>query len=264
MEIVQHSDDPPRDRRGPASSWAAATAHSHHQTPLQAPSEISSQAGESSLDPAVVDLLGVLAYGELTGFMRLTADAEMAPNLRTKTILAALAVQEFARFERVMTFLDERGADAEAAMTPYLSVVADYHERTRPTDWVEGLVKAYVGDGIARDFYREIVTFLPEESKAVVQPVLEQPGQGEFIVATVRAVLAEEPSRAGRLALYARRLVGEALYQAQRVAAEQEHLAALLMGGAGLAGSDLAAFSRMLTRITDEHGRRMGLLGLNP
>ena len=60
------------------------------------------QAGKSNapLSEGVVDLLAVLAYGELTGFMRLAADAEMAPNLHTKTVLAHLAVQEFARFER--------------------------------------------------------------------------------------------------------------------------------------------------------------------
>ena len=27
-------------------------------------------------------------------------------------------------------------------------------------DWLEGLVKAYVGDGIAPDFYREIATYV--------------------------------------------------------------------------------------------------------
>ena len=32
-----------------------------------------------------------------------------------------------------------------------------FHERTAPGDWLEGLVKAYVGDGIAEDFYREVV-----------------------------------------------------------------------------------------------------------
>ena len=149
-------------------------------------------------------------------------------------------------------------------MAPYVRVIEDYHERTRPTDWIEGLVKAYVGDGIARDFYREIANFLAEDVRAVVEPVIEQPGQGEFIVATVRAELEKQPTQAGRVALYARRLVGEALYQAQRVAAEQDHLPALLVGGGDALGADLAEFGRMLTRITDEHARRMARLGMTP
>ncbi len=244
----------------PTEGTAASEPHApQSSSPTSAVPALAAERAE-----AVVDLLGVLAYGELTGFMRLTADADMAPNLHTKTVLAALAVQEFGRFERLMAFLTDRGADAEAAMAPYVTVIEDYHERTRPTDWVEGLVKAYVGDGIARDFYREIAAFLADDVRAVVEPVIEQPGHDEFIVATVRAALEKEPSKAGRVALYARRLVGEALYQAQRVAAEQDHLPALLVGGGDALGADLAEFGRMLTRITDAHARRMARLGMTP
>ena len=35
-----------------------------------------------------------------------------------------------------------------------------FHAHTAPRDWLEGLVKAYVGDGLAADFYREIAAFL--------------------------------------------------------------------------------------------------------
>ena len=44
----------------------------------------------------------------------------------------------------------------EAAMAPFVAPFASFHERTRPKGWLEGLVKAYVGDGIAKDFYREM------------------------------------------------------------------------------------------------------------
>ena len=48
------------------------------------------------------------------------------------------------------------GVDPEEAMAPFVAPIDAFHERTRPTGWLEGLVKAYVGDGIATDFYREI------------------------------------------------------------------------------------------------------------
>lgn len=215
-------------------------------------------------DAAADDLVGVLAYGELTGFMRLAADADMAPSLPLKTVLAALAVQQFGRFERLRGLLESRGVDPDQCMRPYAAAIDDYHNRTAPSDWVEGLVKAYVGDGIARDFNREVAALLDDRMREIVHPVLEQPGQAEFIVATVREALDAEPARAGRVALYARRLVGEALYQAQRVATEREHLTALLVGGqSGGAGMDLAEFGRLLARITDAHGQRMALLGLS-
>ena len=40
---------------------------------------------------ALVDLLGVLAYGELTGFDRLADDARMAPTIAGRAALAELA-----------------------------------------------------------------------------------------------------------------------------------------------------------------------------
>ena len=67
---------------------------------------------------------------------------------------------------------------------------------------------------------------------------------------------------AGRLALWGRRLVGEALSQAQRVAAERDALAALIIGGVDRPGADLAEIGRMLARLTDNHSRRMADLGL--
>lgn len=237
----------------PSSSSAGATAGGP-----------TSPGVDDFVDAATDELVSVLAYGELTGFMRLAADADMAPTLQLKTVLAALAVQQFGRFERLRGLLESRGIDPDQSMRPYASAIDDYHVRTTPSDWVEGLVKAYVGDGIARDFYREVAALMDDRIREIVQPVLEQPGQAEFIVATVREALEAEPNRAGRVALYARRLVGEALYQAQRVATEREHLTALLVSGqAGAGGMDLAEFGRLLARITDQHGRRMALLGLS-
>ena len=43
---------------------------------------------------AVIDLFGVLAYGELTAFERLAADAAMAPSIDDKAALAGMATAE--------------------------------------------------------------------------------------------------------------------------------------------------------------------------
>jgi hypothetical protein len=56
--------------------------------------------------------------------------------------------------------------------------------------------------------------------------------------------------------------MGEALTQAQRVAAERDALSALLAGGVDRPGLDLAAISRMFTRLTERHAERMAELGL--
>ena len=83
------------------------------------------------------------------------------------------------------------------------------------------------------------------------------------MVERVRAGIVEDPRLGGRLALWGRRLMGEALTQAQRVAAERDALSALLAGGVDRPGLDLAALGRMFTRLTENHAQRMADLGLD-
>lgn len=212
---------------------------------------------------AVIDLLGALAYGSLTAFSRLAADAEMAPNPPAKAALARVAVAEFLHYEALAGRLIEMGADPDVAMDPFIAPIDEFHDRTKPTGWLEGLVKAYVGDGIATDFYREISAYVDPWTQKLVRAVLQDVGQAEFAVKAVRGAIETDPKVAGRLALWGRRLVGEALSQSQRVAAERDALASLLVGGIDRPGADLAEMGRMFARLTDEHIHRMGQLGLS-
>ena len=211
---------------------------------------------------AIVDLFGVLAYGELSAFERLAADAAMAPTIDDKAALAEMATAEFRHFVLLRDRLVDLGVDPQTAMQPFRRPYEDFHEQTAPSDWLEGMVKAYVGDGIGTDFYREIANYVDEDSRALVNRVCEDLGQSAFIVERVRAAINEDPRAGGRLALWGRRLVGEALSQAQRVAAERDALSTLLVGGVDRPGTDLAEIGRMLARLTDNHARRMAALGL--
>lgn len=207
----------------------------------------------------VVDLLGLLAYASLTAFFRLTDDAALAISLADKTALADMAVAEFGHFQLLRARLEQLSVSPEQAMQPFVSAVDAFHARTAPSDWLEGLVKAYVGDGIAADFYRTVATLLDPETSALVRDVLADTGHSEFAVARVRAAIEEDPRAAGRLALWARRLVGEALGQAQRVAAERESLAGLVTGHTT---QQLGDVGRMFADLTDQHAARMAALGL--
>lgn len=211
---------------------------------------------------AVVDLFGVLAYGELMAFERLAADAAMAPSIDDKAALAGMATAEYRHFLVLRDRLVELGAEPQEAMQPFRDALEGFHEKTAPSDWLEGLVKAYVGDGIANDFYREIANYVDEDSRALVISVFADTGHSDFIVDRVRGAIQSDPRVGGRLALWGRRLVGEALSQAQRVAAERDALSTLLVGGVDRPGTDLAEIGRMLARLTDNHARRMAALGL--
>jgi len=209
-----------------------------------------------------VDLLGILAYGALAAFERLAEDARRAPTLADKVRVASMAAAQVSHFERVRERLGELNADVMAAMQPFHVPFNAYHDHTRPKDWLEGLVWTYVGNGFAADFYREIAAFVDADTRMLVHEVLDDPGQAEFVVETVRAAIAADRKVAGRLALWGRRLVGEALSQAQRVAADRDALTSLLTGTVDRPGMDLAAISRMFTRLVENHTRRMARLGL--
>jgi rubrerythrin len=209
---------------------------------------------------AVVDLLGALAYAELTAFDRLAEDARLAPTLGGRAALADMAVAEMGHFTRLRERLVELGADPTEAMTPFVRALDSFHESTRPSTWLESLVKAYVGDGLAADFYREIAAFLPDPDRALVLSVLADTGHAEFAVREVRAAIKADRTVGGRLALWGRRLVGEAMSQSQAVIAEHDRLAQLIIEGTG----DLAGVGRLIERITAAHTDRIKKLGLNP
>src|SRR6266508_432704 len=71
--------------------------------------------------------------------------------------------------------------------------------------------------------------------------------------------IAADPKVANRLSMWARRLVGEALSQAQRVSAERTQLAGLIIAGIG----DQAGIQALFKRLTTAHTVRMAAAGLN-
>ena len=238
------------------------------EMPLEPPSApVAREVPVAFQDPvyraAVVDLLGAIAYGEMSAFERLAEDAKMAPGLEDKVELAAMASTEFGHFCALRERLIELGAEPFAAMDPFQKPFDAFHARTAPSDWLEGLIKAYVGEGLSADFYREIAAFVDADTRTLIIDSLDDAGQSEFVVDRVRKAIEADHRVGGRLALWGRRLMGEALSQAQRVAADRDALTALLAGGVDRPGMDLAAIGRMFARLTANHAKRMARLGLD-
>lgn len=211
---------------------------------------------------AVVDLLGAIAYGEISAFDRLAEDARLAPTLEDKLALGKMATVQFNHVEPLLARITALGAEPMDAMGPFVTPFDSFHAQTAPSNWLEGLVKAYVGDGLAVDFYREVAAYLDADTRDLVIASLADSGYSDFVVDRVRRAIERDGRVAGPLALWGRRLMGEALSQAQRVVAERDSLAALLAGGVDRPGLDLAALSRMFTRLTENHAKRMAELGL--
>src|SRR6478672_4770224 len=210
-------------------------------------------------EPAIVDLLGALAYGELSAFDRLAEAARMAPTLSGRAEMSMMAAVEMGHYALLAERLRHIGTDPAVAMEPFVAALETYHSLTEPSTWLESVVKAYVGDGMAADFYREVAEFVDESTRALIHEALADGTRAAFAVREVHAAVAESPAVAGRLALWARRLVGEAISQTQHVLADRDALMMLLMGGTG----DLTGIAGLISRITQRHDERMTALGLS-
>ena len=87
-------------------------------------------------------------------------------------------------------------------MLPFAPALDAFHARTAPADWLEGLVKAYVGDGIAADFYRAVAELVQPADPRYRAAGAGRHGHAAFVIARVRAAIATDPHLAGRLALW--------------------------------------------------------------
>ena len=126
-----------------------------------------------------------------------------------------------------------------------------------PSTWLEALVKTYVGDAMAADLYRAIAGSLPDEVADVVRAVLAETGHSQFVVAEVRSAVTASSRQRSRLALWSRRLLGEAITQAQYVMADHDELVDLVLVGGGL--GQLTDFFDRLQRTHDERMQQLGL-----
>ncbi|MCW2551381.1 MAG: hypothetical protein JWR78_1162, partial [Mycobacterium sp.] len=145
-------------------------------TPTQ-PAASPEQTVDSATTAASVEHAGInqlfalLAYGEVAAFYRLTEEARMAPNLAGRINMASMAAAEMNHYELLREALAKRGVDIVSAMTKYASALENYHRLTTPSTWLEALVKTYIGDALAADFYLEIADALPGDAADVVRAV---------------------------------------------------------------------------------------------
>ena len=208
--------------------------------------------------PGISELFALLAYGEVAAFYRLADEARMAPDLQGRISMANMAAAEMGHYDLLREALAGRGVDVVAAMSRYATALDGYHRLTMPSTWLEALVKTYVGDALAADLYLDIADGLPGEAADVVRSVLAETKHSQFVVAEVRAAVTASAKQRSRLALWSRRLLGEAITQAQYVLAEHDELVDLVLSGAG----GLTHLAGFFDRIQHTHDDRMRELGL--
>ncbi|HEY3436564.1 MAG TPA: ferritin-like fold-containing protein [Actinotalea sp.] len=209
-------------------------------------------------------VLGMLAYSELAAFSRLAADAALAPSLEQRLELSRLAGVALRRLDQVGERVGELGAELQPVMEPFAGVLVEFDRRTAPGTWWERLLKGYVGYGVSDDFGRIVAEALDPRTRDLVVEALTDDGHASLVVNSLAAAGVADGTLASRLALWGRRLFGEALGVVQGVLAQHPEVAELLDDAVvGLPGSGDAQ-QRLFGALTADHSRRMERLGLTP
>ncbi len=219
--------------------------------PANYPDTMSTSPVPPLTDPEqVVGVLGLLAASRVTTFGWLATDSARAPDARQRIGFARVAAALLDADDELETATRRHGGDLVVAAEPHLELFAGIGERTRPADWWERLVRTAVAGGMVQDLAGAVAQGLPAALRSRVTPA---PEFVEFVVAAMGRVTEGSPALQARLALWGRRVAGEALGTVGPA------LSTVTVGS----GHDLTGLTApVMATLSAQHARRMERLGL--
>ena len=212
--------------------------------------------------------LGQLAYLQLTQFEILTNELKYSPNTQYKAELSEAATKSFEKYRHISRKLAALGVDPTDAMDPYVERIETFHARTNGADWHENVIKMYLVAGLLDDFYRRLAVGLDPLLRADVEKALNDKAFEKFAKKALLESMQLDATLASRLALWGRRLMGDALLEL-RAAFDNRKLAGLPKTRKLTADEErevnLASYSKLeplVSELIGAHSLRMDALGL--
>ena len=214
-------------------------------------------------DLATVELLGVLAYGQLRSFGAMSAAVRFAPDARSADRIATFARREHDAYELLHDHLATLTELPTAAMDRQKALFDRFFERAPLDDWFGATVFFAFGIPLARDFMRIVAARLATSSAQVVLRALEDRAEVEdAAVALLHAQLEDEQARVRARALVAD-LLGQALTAFQQAVSDSDALGVLVTeGGAADVDDTSAEVRRLAMELLAAHRGRVLALGL--
>ncbi|HZK05791.1 MAG TPA: ferritin-like fold-containing protein [Actinomycetaceae bacterium] len=223
-----------------------------------APGDIVPPAAEVPPE-AVRAYLGLLGYASLGSFSLLAHDAANSPDIVVRLRLSRMAAAELQEIDLVEALFERHGGDASAAVSEFAPILNDFTVRARPRDWWERLMRTYVGFNLLQDLLRELGGGLHEELREQVLDTMCVSCHADLVAEQLGPVLAADTKLASRLALWGRRVVGDAIGLVHRALAQNPALLELLPETDGDGPAREAA---LVGRLQTGHARRFARLGL--
>lgn len=205
-------------------------------------------------DDAVAQLLAALVCGERQAVRRAHDDVALAPDERSRMQQQAIASQEEENLALVTARLHELGG--EGLIERFQPFFDAFHAACAPTDWVEAQTLHYAGDALVSEFAEFLAGKLDPVSAGVVHATLsERDDQEAFALTELQRAMEADPAVRGRIAVYSRRISGEALTQTKRALDAASALRELLGGFSGE--------KELLLDLLERHRARLDRLGID-
>src|SRR6478736_2200218 len=155
---------------------------------------------------------------------------------------------------------DHPGVNELFALLAYGEVAAFYRltEEARMAPNLRGRINMASMSAAEMNHYEVLRDALERRVADVVRAVLSETAHSQFVVAEVQAAVTASEKQRHRLALWSRRLLGEAITQAQYVMADHDELVDLVMSS----GEGLSQMTEFFDRLQRTHSTRTHELGL--
>lgn len=232
-----------------------------------------------------LELLGLVACFELTDVADAAALTDPSEGVLRVLEHGRRAARAVARCERVLAEIERLGGSAASELERFDGVFDDFDVRTAASTPQEEVLRDVVGRAVAEDFCRIVAGPLEPRARDLVLAVVGEGVVAPEVVGSVTADAAADPVLSARLALWARRLVGEALRLVQELLVEHDAFVRLagaarradeatvgeprlpdVDAGAAAQGAapeaEAAVAAWVLRRLTERHALRMRSLGL--
>lgn len=218
--------------------------------------------------PEPREFLGQLAYLQLSQFEILTSELKYSPNTQYKAELSEAAAKSFEKYRAIAKKISSLGIDPTDAMDPFVERIETFNSRTNGVDWFESIIKVYLISGLLDDFYRRLAVGLDLQTRNEIEKALNDKKFETFAKRVLIESMQRDPQLASRLALWGRRLMGDALLEL-RAAFDNRKLAGVVKSKKLTQDEarevNLAAYSKLeplVTELIGAHTIRMDALGL--
>jgi len=206
---------------------------------------------------ATVELLGVLAYGQLRSFGAMSSAVRFAPDARSADRIANFARREHEAYEALTERLAALTDDPAAAMDRQKGLFDRFFARAPLDDWFGACVFFAFGIPLARDFMRTVVPIIdPDSGDVVLRTLQDRADVEEAAVALLRTQLTSDALRERARGIVAD-LLGQALTSFQQAAGDSDALQVLLGDGQDASSDEVRRLAMGL--LTAHRGRSITL-----